>query len=96
MSYRLERPDLDAGGNRFEFSRDGELCTVGSHRFILANIELPFRGNELFVWTCWISLSVASFRSIDHRWEAQDREDEDQQSDGFPMSCRHTCLILGH
>jgi hypothetical protein len=73
-SWRLERPDLDAGAHQFEFSRDGELCTVGSSNFILANIELPYREHEKFVYTCWISLSDASFQRINERWEAPDRE----------------------
>ena len=77
MSWRLEKPDLDPDGNLFEFSREGELCTVGNHRFIIANIELPYRGSGKFVWTCWVSLSDASFERINHRWEAADREDDE-------------------
>lgn len=77
MAWRLERPDLDPGGDQFEFSRDGELCAVGSHHFILANIELPYRGSQLFVWACWISLSDGGFQRIDERWAAQDRENDE-------------------
>jgi hypothetical protein len=77
MAYRLEKPDLDPGGHRFEFSREGELCTVGSHHFILANIELPYRSHDIFVWTCWISLSDTSFQRIDQRWDIQDRENDE-------------------
>jgi hypothetical protein len=77
MAWRLERPDLDPGAHQFEFSRDGELCTVGSHHFILANIELPHRGHEVFIWTCWVSLSDASFKRIDQRWEALEREKDE-------------------
>lgn len=77
MAWRLEKPDLDTGTDRLEFSRDGELCTVGNHHFILANIELPYRGPEMFVWTCWISLSDSSFQRINERWEAQDREKDE-------------------
>src|SRR5215469_4727932 len=77
MSWRLERPDLDPGNCSFEFSREGELCTVGNHHFILANIELPYLDNEKFVWTCWVSLSGASFQRIDQRWESADREHDE-------------------
>lgn len=77
MSWRLERPDLDPADCQFEFSRDGELCTVGSHHYILANIELPYHADQLFVWTCWISLSADSFQRINDRWEAEDRANDD-------------------
>lgn len=77
MSWRLERPHLDPGAHQFEFLRDGELCTVGSSHFILANIELPHREHETFVYTCWISLSDASFQRINERWEATDRENDE-------------------
>jgi hypothetical protein len=77
MSWRLERPDLDPGAHAFEFSRDGELCTVGSSHFILANVELPYQENEKFVYTCWISLSDASFQRLNERWEAPDRETDE-------------------
>lgn len=76
-SYRLERPGLDPGDHPFEYSRDDELCIVGSHRFILANIELPYRDDEKFVWTCWISLSEASYERIDGRWDSDGREDDE-------------------
>jgi hypothetical protein len=85
MAWRLEKPDLDTGTDRFEFSRDGELCTVGNHHFILASIELPYRGHEMFVWTCWISLSDSNFQRINERWEAQDRE-KDEPSLGWLSS----------
>jgi hypothetical protein len=77
MGYRLERPGLDSSEDAFEFSREGELCIAGSHYFILANLGLPYKDVEEFVWTCWISLSDASFRRIDNRWEAEDREDDE-------------------
>ena len=77
MGYRLERPGLDPGAHAFEFSREGELCTVGSHHFILANLELPYKEHEKFVWTCWISLSDASLERIDNRWEAEGRENDE-------------------
>src|SRR5579862_6200058 len=77
LAYRLERPGLDSDGRSFEFSRDGELCTVGEHHFILANLELPYRDGKKFVWTCWISLSDASYRRIDDRWESDGRENDE-------------------
>jgi hypothetical protein len=77
MSWRLEKPDLDPGDSAFKFSREGELCTVGNHHFILANVELPHCGGEKFVWTCWVSLSDASFQRIDQRWEAADRQNDE-------------------
>lgn len=77
MSWRLERPDIDPGSDSFEFSRDAELCTVGGHRFILANIELPYHGDGKFVWTCWISQSDASFQRIDQRWDEPGRENDE-------------------
>lgn len=77
MSWRLERPDLEPGADSFEFSRDGDLCRVGSHQFILANIELPYGHDQKFVWTCWISQSAASFQRVNERWEAEDRVNDE-------------------
>ena len=77
MSYRLERPDVDADDDALVFSRDGELCTVGSDHFILANLELPYRSGEKFVFTCWVSLSEESFRRMNECWERVGRENEE-------------------
>jgi len=77
MAYRMQQPDLDPEGHPFTLSRDGELCSVGGHRFILANLELPYRDDELFVWTCWVSLSDASLARIDKRWESEGRENDE-------------------
>ncbi len=77
MAYRMPQPDLDPKGNIFEFSRDGELCSVGEHHFILANLELPYRDDEFFVWTCWVSLSDASLARIEGRWEREGRENDE-------------------
>ncbi len=77
MAWRLEKPDIDPDGSRFEFSRNGELCMAGGDHFILANIELRYRGDEIFTLTCWVSQSDASFQRIDERWLAQDRETDE-------------------
>jgi hypothetical protein len=77
MSYRLEHPDLDPGTTSFEYSRDGELCTVGEHHFILANLHLPYSDDEYFVWTCWVSLSGTSLARIDAHWESKGRENDE-------------------
>jgi hypothetical protein len=61
MAYKLERPDVDTAGKQAECLRDGELCTVGSQHFILANVELPYNEDAKFVWTCWVSLSDESY-----------------------------------
>jgi hypothetical protein len=66
-------PDLDPGAHQFEFLRDGELCTVGGSHFILANIELPYREHETFVYTCWIL--IVSRRVV---YEARPRRSGDQ------------------
>jgi hypothetical protein len=77
MAYIMQKPDVDPKGNEFEYFRDGELCTVGSDNFILANVELPYRDGSDFVWTCWISLSEASLQRIDERWDAPGRENDE-------------------
>jgi hypothetical protein len=77
LSYKFDKPGLDPQGNRFEYSRDGELCAIGTNRFILANIELPYCDGKTFVWTCWISLSDESYRRIDARWDSADRESDE-------------------
>jgi hypothetical protein len=89
MAYRMQRPDINPKDKVFEFFRDGELCTVGDDHFILSNLELPYRDDALFVWTCWISLSDASLARIDERWESEGREN-DQPAFGWFSSALPT------
>jgi hypothetical protein len=78
LSWRMVRPDLEVPLEAFMFSRDGELCRVGTDCFILANIELPITGaDQQFVWTCWVSLSQQSFERIHSLWERPDRESQE-------------------
>ncbi len=76
FSVDFRTAQYDAGSARFE--RDGELVEAGDDRFILANVELPVPGeNEKFVWTCWISLSHASYERMQSLWETPGREDQE-------------------
>jgi hypothetical protein len=50
------------------------LIAADDDRFVLANIELPVSSSpaEKFVWTCWISLSHASYDRMQSSWDAPD------------------------
>ena len=73
----MVEPDVDVS-EAFVYSRDDELCSAADVRFILANIELPVvGGDDPFVWTCWFSLSEASFERMDRLWEEPGREEQE-------------------
>ena len=61
---------------RIEASSD--QCVVdGKHFFILGNLDVPVRGQELFVrWTAWASLSEKNFERATELWRSPGRESE--------------------
>ncbi len=71
MSYRVEfMSDLHEPAS-LKFEKSGELCSAGEYRYIRANIELPIVGSpsDIFVYTCWISLSQKSYKRLRGSWE---------------------------
>jgi hypothetical protein len=78
-AYRLEFPVAAFDGTKVLFEKEGELCKAGEARFILANLELPIthRPHDTFAWTCWFSLSHASYERLLASWESSDRENEE-------------------
>jgi hypothetical protein len=79
MAFRMEFPLNRFAQGTVRFHRDGELCEAGDDRFILANVELPVAGSDdTFVWTCWISLSNASYERMRAEWDSPEREKQDE------------------
>jgi len=74
MGYRVAFPLTDYSDREVTFEREGELVKAGEDRLILANIELPVKGSaDQFVWTCWISLSHASYDRMQRLWDEPGR-----------------------
>lgn len=77
--YRVPFPFDGYDARAIRIERDGELIAAGNDRFILANIELPVAGSpsDTFVWTCWASLSNASYERMQSSWDTPGREDQE-------------------
>jgi hypothetical protein len=68
-------PWLDASAEeRAAGSLDDALCTVGGHRFVRGDLDIPILGSrQRMSWGVWTSLSEQSFaRTVEH-WTDPDR-----------------------
>jgi len=83
MAYLVSFPAESYPEWAVVFERDVELVRAADDRFILANIELPVKGQpgSHFVWTCWISLSHQSYERVRDLWDQADRPEQEPAFD---------------